>query len=199
MTPRDPLHDQARDLPREIEPPRDLWPDIAARLDAVEREPAAGAGEAPDTGADDASPELRTWRERLGLPPAAAAAVLVAATVTVALLAGPDRIGAPSPQLPGGGGPSLRADAGTLSTLEDGYADVRADLVTVLDTRCDQWPGGACEGLRTGLSELDQSAQELRAALRQAPPGSEAARQLTVRYQRTLEQARGLAGHAARL
>lgn len=177
MTPRDPLHDQARDLPREIEPPRDLWPGIAARLDAVDREPAAGL-----------SPDLRSWRGRLTLHPAAAAAVLVAATLAVVLIAGHDDAG-----------PAQRADASTLATLEDGYANVRADLVSVLDTRCDHWPEDSCEGFRTGLSELDQTAHELRAALRQAPPGSGAARQLTVRYQRTLEQARGLAGHAARL
>jgi len=177
MTPRDPLHDQARDLPREIEPPRDLWPGIAARLDAVDREPAAGL-----------SPGLRSWRGRLALHPATAAAVLVAATLAVALIAVHDDAG-----------PAQRADSSAFATLEDGYAAVRADLVSVLDTRCDQWPAGACEGFRTGLSELDQTAHELRAALRQTPPGSGTARQLTVRYQRTLEQARGLAGRAARL
>lgn len=177
MTPRDPLHDQARDLPREIEPPRDLWPGIAARLDAVDREPASGV-----------SPGLRSWRDRLALHPAAAAALLVAATLTVALIAAHDDAG-----------PARRTDASTLATLEDGYAAVRADLVAVLDTRCGQWPEVACEGFRTGLSELDQSAHELRAALRQTPPGSGASRQLAGRYQRTLEQARGLAGRAARL
>lgn len=188
MTPRDPLHDQARDLPREIEPPRDLWPGIAARLDAVDREPATGAHQATAGAASGVSPGLRSWRGRLALHPAAAAAVLMAATFAVVLIAGHDDAG-----------PAQRADASALATLEDGYAAVRADLVSVLDTRCDHWPEDSCEGFRTGLSELDQTAHELRAALRQTPPGSGASRQLTVRYQRTLEQARGLAGHAARL
>ena len=186
MTPRDPLHDRAHDLPREIEPPHDLWPGIAARLDAVDRELAAGTNKAPDGAASGTSPGMRSWRGRLARHPAAAAAALVAATLTVALIASHD-----------GAGQAQRADAGALTSLEDGYAAVRADLVSVLDTRCDQWPEGACEGLRTGLSELDQTAHELRAALRQTPPGSGTARQLTVRYQRTLEQARSLAGRAA--
>jgi len=180
MTARDPLREPARELPRQIQPPRDLWPDIAARLDAAEREPAAATPEAPT---------LAAWRRRLGIRPDVAGALLVAATLAVVLLAGPDR----------GQPPTAGPVASSLDTLEDGYASVRADLVTVLDSRCGQLPDAACDGLRTGLSELDQTTRDLESALRQAPRGSETARKLAVRYQRTLEQARGLAGHAARL
>jgi hypothetical protein len=144
---------------------------------------------------------VAAWRARLGLRPILAAAALAAATLLVVLLASPERVGGPAPGLradgPPAGGPW--ADAAPLGALDRGYQQVRDDLVTVLDSRCDQWPASACQGLRTGLRELDQTARELREALRQAPPGSESARQLTGQYQRTLEQARGLAGRAARL
>jgi hypothetical protein len=55
MTERDPLQEAARDLPREIEPGRDLWPDIEARLG--EREPPAEV--------DVVQVERRAWRRGL--------------------------------------------------------------------------------------------------------------------------------------
>jgi hypothetical protein len=188
MTARDP-----RDLPREIEPPRDLWPDIAARLDEAPREQPARPADA-----DHAGTEVLQWRQRLAGRGGLTAALAVAATIAVVLIAGPDRTREVAPAEiaatagSGGGTPPVAA-------LEQGYAAVRADLVTVLDQQCDRWPDVACAGLRTGLKELDQTARELDEALRQAPPGSETARRLAGQYQRTLEHARGLAGHAARL
>ena len=76
---------------------------------------------------------------------------------------------------------------------------IRADVLDVLDYRCATWPASACDGLRSGLRELDQTATDLQLAMRTAPVNSQEARRLTARYLRTLEQARGLAGHAARL
>ncbi len=173
MTARDPLRDAVDGLPREIQPDRDLWPDIAARLD----QPASGA-----------APEVAAWRRRLGLRHAPMAGLLVAATLAVVIFAGPGReIRTPAEQ------------PVALTSLDADYALVRADVLEVLDHRCSSWPQTACDGLRTGLRELDRTAKDLQVAMRSALAGSDEARLLTARYQRTLEQARGLAGHAARL
>ena len=79
------------------------------------------------------------------------------------------------------------------------YALIRADVLDVLDHRCDRWQPSTCDGLRSGLRELDRSATDLRLAMSQAPVGSPESQRLATRYQRTLEQARGLAGRAASL
>ena len=156
MIERDPLRDALADLPREIAPRRDLWPDIAADLTPTP-----------------------VWRRHLPT-----VGLLMAATLVVVLIAGPDR--EPTPQV-------------DLTTLDADYALVRSDFLEVLDHRCGQWTTVTCDGLRSGLRELDRSAADLRLAGHDTPADSPAARQLTARYQRTLEQARDLAGRAARL
>lgn len=170
MTERDPLRDALDALPREIEPGRDLWPDIADRL-------------------QDETPTVDSWRRRLGLRnTGTAAALLVAASLAVLIVAGPDR----QP----GRATTQRLD---LTALDADYEQVRTDVLDVLDSRCGTSPSGACEVLRSGLDELDESASQLRQALASAPAGSRESRRLTTRYQRTLKQARGLAGYAARI
>ena len=170
MTARDPLRDALDALPREIEPGRDLWPDIADRLQSE-------------------TPSVVSWRQRLGLRnTTATAAVLVAASLAVLIVAGPDR----RP----GHGPAQTLD---LTALDADYEQVRTDVLDVLDTRCGTLPSSACEGLRSGLDELDESAGDLREALAAAPADSPESRRLATSYQRTMKQARGLAGYASRL
>jgi hypothetical protein len=168
MTDRDPLRRHLDKLPRDLVPGRDLWPGIAARLDQPDHQTSA-------------------WRRRLGLGPVSAVGLVAAASLAVALIAGPER----QPLAPATGTVDV-------TSLSEDYALVRADLLQALDQRCDH-AQVACAGLRSGLRELDRSATDLQQALRDAPAGSQDARRLAARYQRTLEQARGLAGHAARL
>jgi len=60
-------------LPRSIEPPHDLWPEIAARLDAPRRVEAAAKPTLPANGRADRSPvHLRSRRGRIRLPHALA-------------------------------------------------------------------------------------------------------------------------------
>jgi hypothetical protein len=173
MTNHDPLRDALEGLPREIQPQRDLWPDIEARL-------AEGTSDRHD-------PEIAAWRRLLRQRHLPTVGMVVAASLAVLLLAGPDRVSSPT------------SDPGNLATLEESYASVRSDVLEVLDDRCSQLPQAACDGLRSGLDDLDHCATDLRQALRTTPAGSAEARRLTIRYHRTLEKARGLAGHAARL
>lgn len=173
MTTHDPFRDGLDELPREIQPRRDLWPDIEARLDR-------------DTpGRPDS--EVAAWRRLLRHRHLPTVGVLVAASVAVLFLVGPDR-GAPP-----------ATEHVNVATLEQAYDSVRADVLDVLDDRCGQLPNAGCDGLRSGLDELDHCTTDLRQALRDAPASSAEARRLTIRYHRTLETARGLAGHAARL
>ena len=156
MIERDPLRDALDDLPREILPQRDLWPNIAAELTPA---PA--------------------WRRHLPT-----VGLLIAATVAVVLIAGPDR--GPAPQI-------------DFTSLNEDYALVRADVLDLMDHRCGQWAPSACDGLRSGLRELDRSAADIRLARLDTPASSPAALRLATSYQRTLEKARDLAGRAARL
>ena len=136
---------------------------------------------------DQPDQETSTWRRRLGLGPVTAVSLVAAASLAVALIAGLER----QPLSPAMGTVDV-------ASMSEDYALVRADLLLALDQRCDH-AQAACDGLRSGLIELDRSATDLQQALRDAPAGSQDARRLAARYQRTLEQARGLAGHAARL
>ena len=170
MKDHDPLRDAAQALPDEIQPARDLWPGIQQQLDADE----------------STSPGLTAWRARLKGRGAPAVGLLVAACLVVLVLAGPDR------------GPQSAAPL-DVASLDQGYETVRTDVLNLLDDRCGVLPEQACDGLRSGLTELDHCASDLRQALRNAPGDSPEARRLAARYHRTVEKARGLAGHAARL
>ncbi|HOX24996.1 MAG TPA: hypothetical protein PLL30_04450 [Candidatus Krumholzibacteria bacterium] len=171
MTEGDPLRDALDGLPREIPPRRDLWPLIAARLNEQ----------------DPASPAVAAWRQRLGRKIVPVAGLLAAASLAVVMIAREGR-------QPGSVHQPL-----DLTSLEQDYDLVRTDVLGVLATTCGQRPSAGCDGLRSGLDELDSSATELRRALSEAPAGSPESRWLAVQFQRTLEQARGLAGHATRL
>jgi hypothetical protein len=175
MSDHDDLRRALDDLPRDIAPRRDLWGGIESRLD--ERSSSATAG----------------WRQRLAGREWQTAGLLVAATVAVVVITGLGRQGAAPVDAPRAG-----LASGTVVVLQADYDEVRGDLLTVLDQRCADLPDAACHDLRSGLETLDRSATDLGAALRDAPAGSPEERRLAVRYRRTIERARGLAGRVAR-
>jgi hypothetical protein len=171
MNTRDPLRAALADLPREVMPRRDLWPGIAARLDA----PAAATRISSRT---ELQPR-RLWPLRpLWL---AAAGLATAALVLVILSRPPHQTDFSS------------RPAATLAALDRDYDLVRTDVLAVLALRCEQDALTGCADLRGGLDDLDHSMQELRQALRALPADSAAARWLAVQFQRQLSQTRGLA------
>jgi hypothetical protein len=149
-------------LPRDVAPPRDLWPAIQAQL-----EPVARPGR-----------RLSGWH-------AAAAAVLVVASSAVtavfmrsAPVASVAQAPTPSVQAPGGTSPSsnvtmapgaLRAAFGPTHALDAEYVAARKQLSTMLDERIDRLPPSAREKVVANLAEMRRAADEINRALATAP------------------------------
>jgi len=169
MTIHDPTaHIDARlqEMPRDVAPPRDLWPDIAARIEA-ERS-AQPAGRAP------------SGRPRWMLPAlAAAAAITLVATsslITAALLGNsrqpatiaattvPSRTAEPTTE------PRIMTAAfGPGHVLDQGYVAARRQLASTLQARIARLPPSARQKLEANLAELHRATHEINAALAQQP------------------------------
>ena len=142
------LDDALARLPRSVEPTRDLWPAIEARL-----EPQAGA-----TG------RRRWW------PAAAAAVVLVAASslITASLLRrevpataelAPEPVTVAMTNAAFGPGQALGPD----------YIAARQDLARALEARIDRLPPAGRRQLEKNLAELRRARAEINAALELSP------------------------------
>ena len=140
------LHRGLRGLPREREPGRDLWPGIAARIAA-----------APAAAAPASSPQRR---------PAGGGWLALAASLLFAVLLAPalwqDRR-APQPAAPPAGVADALPAARSLQLQADALT---LEYVAALDQLGGQQLPPA---LAPALTELDSSATQIRAALRQDP------------------------------
>lgn len=134
-------------LPRGLEPERDLWPAIEARLEPRGARPA------------------RRW-----LWAAAAGTVLVVASslVTVTLLRRDEPLVAGP--APGNAPVSYAAVAfGPGQSLGPSYATARAELARTLSERIDRLPPDARRKLESNLLELRRASAEINAALELSP------------------------------
>ena len=134
-------------LPRAVEPGRDLWTDIEARL-------------AP-----------RPARRRSAWPwQVAAAVVLVAASslITANLLRRDDtpaaRVAMSVPAVP-----VVRAAFGQATGLGAGYEKARRELAADLELRMSAMPESARQKLAANLAEMRRAADEINAALARQP------------------------------
>jgi hypothetical protein len=143
-----PLDGALARLPPGIEPGRDLWPAIEARL-----EPRSAA-----TG--------RRW-----LWPAAAAAVVLvvgSALITASLLHHEEP--AAARQVPASRGVTFAAAAfGPGQRLDPAYDAARAELARTLSARIDRQPPDARRQLEKNLAELRRATAEINAALELRP------------------------------
>jgi hypothetical protein len=148
-----------RELPRGLEPARDLWPQIAARIDDARAvAPAAGRPR---------------WHWQ-----AAAAVLLVAGSslLTAALLdrkqpAGQTAINAPAAAAdPAAAGVvAMPAAFGPTGTLDPEYLAARQQLTQVLEQRIAALPPSTRAKLEFNLGEMRRAADEINAALAGLP------------------------------
>lgn len=142
---------QAAALSEERLPRRDLWPEIAVRLDGG----ALGPG---------------LWSRGSTWTSLAAAATVV--VILGVVLRGPDR----HRSEPGAGGQgrgvvqpvSASPEAG-LGEAEGEYARATAELMAVIEARRDSLPPETQAALTRNLETIDQALQEIRAALAKEP------------------------------
>ncbi|MBD3219837.1 hypothetical protein GF314_01220 [bacterium] len=178
MTDRDPILDAARDLPRRVEPSRDLWPEIRRRMDAPPLE-VVGPRDRGATVWND------RWRHL------ASGVALAAALVAGVLLVRPGTMPAPDETATPG--------AATVATLDRAYDEARTELATVLAARCDEWPATACAPLIESARNLDRSAESLRTALASVPADSPTRPLLVARFEDTVARTRDLTSRLVRL
>lgn len=133
-------------LPRSLEPGRDLWPAIEARL------------------------ESRARRVRRGAWQAAAALLLIASSSL--LTAGLMRRDVP--RVAGGPAPGTQDAAhpvvyGPAYAMDPGYLAARQQLSAMLESRIDRLPASARQKLEANLAEIRRATAEINAALALQP------------------------------
>lgn len=163
------LLDEARALPSDVEPERDLWPGIAARLEG--------------TVVEFAGPRRRARRLAV-LPYAVAVAVVLALMTSVAVL----RQGAPPEETAPG--------VERISEAEAAYIEARGTLRAVLDAGYVSLPPETLDVVKENLEVIDGAVEEIRSALAKSPHDPLLERMLFAAYEsevRILQQALQLA------
>ncbi len=171
---------EAAALPEELEPPRELWPGIEARL-------------APRSGVLSFAP-LRRWAF-LAPPLAAAAAALLA--IGLSLRPGPQPQPAPGPsQTPvveAGLSAVALGSGASLAQAEDEYRRATQQLLESLRSEQRALPPGTLETVERNLSAIERSLGEIRAALEQDPENAQLARLLNSTQRRKLQMLQSVA------
>jgi hypothetical protein len=137
-------------LPRDIPPPRDLWSDIASRLDTNE--------------------ERKSWRIPYFLPLAAAAGI--AAILVTSLLSLPPRNSATVANVPIETPKAAPTSAPVLlpvATVEIGFVQTRAVLMKRLEAQKSSVAPERVAVLEQTLSTMDSAVQDIHEALERDP------------------------------
>lgn len=147
-------------LPRELRPARDLWPEIAGRLE--ERAPEEFSG--------------GWWR-------LAAAVVLVAGGLMAALILRPEAPlgGSPVVEAVRGSGPAMAA---VHMRKRDGVVHAHNDLVEVVARRSGGLEAAAAATLAAGLADLERATADIERALAENPSDRRLRLALAAAYRR---------------
>jgi putative zinc finger protein len=158
-------------LPREVTPPRDLWPGIADRIAAARPRPTA-----------------RVIRRAWSWSPAALAA---AAAVVVAIGATLARVWPPTAVEQGPGGGVVQQAAWTtepsLLAAEREYARATAQLMAALDARKASLPPEMVADVERDMTTIDAALRQLRTALRQDPGNAQLSHMLASTHQKKVD------------
>jgi hypothetical protein len=153
------------ELPRAIEPPRDLWPGIEARLNEIDRVPSATAAQA--------------IRRRNGAPLRWLAAAAMIASVAVGVWIGRSLLplpgAVPGVRAPASAANDVSAATGAPTALDAAYvADPRyerqrAELLRSLQTRLASLPPASRAKVLASLETIHQAKEDLERALGKDP------------------------------
>ena len=153
----------AATLPRSVDPPTDLWPDIQARIRAAARPVAPAA-------------RPSRWeslvRDRRWLAAAAVLLIVASSMLTALFLGRPATVFTERPDSvsPGPGAPIVR-------TVNDDYDRLDQELTTLLAAQRDKLQPETIAKVERNLAIIDQAIAEIRQALVE-DPGNDALRQL---------------------
>lgn len=158
------LDERLARLPAEIPPARDLWPEIAARIDAGDGRPRAPA------------PHAAWWR-----PVLAAAAVAVVAVVVANIYRGDGS--PPADVVPAGPVVPVASAFGPGHELGGAYLAARAGLTEDLERRLDGLSPETRDIVLENLATIRRAAAEINAALGEDPANVLLQQQLLAAYQ----------------
>jgi hypothetical protein len=157
----------ARALPRESTPERDLWPGIARQI---------------GPSAEVVPLRPRPLARRFWMPALAAAAVAAAAVSMLVTRPAGGPAGVPS-------GRPIAVSTGkvTLLDAEEGYARATTDLLAALAERGDSLSPETRAAVERNLAVIDQALKEIREALEKEPGNPELTRMLTATHRKKVD------------
>jgi anti-sigma factor RsiW len=152
---------RAAALPREITPPRDLWPDLERRL---------------------RSTRVLPFARRIHAGPAWLAPALAAAAAVLALSVLTPR--APRSLTPTAGVTRPAAGVDGVAAAEAEYARATAELMQALESRRAALPAQTAAAVEQNLLAIDKALGEIRTALREDPRNPQLAQLLNATHRR---------------
>lgn len=188
----------ARSLPSRLDPPADLWPRLAAKLDAPPHSPARAARPRVPGTVRGLSGWRGLWRRPgagigwQGLTRLAGASVALVAVLwgSWVLLRDAGTPSHPSARLESG--PSTPGLPPGLAGLEQQCMGAGKLLQAALRATGDPAAHDMAASLAAGLEDMDRSIAETRAALVADPESGSLLRMLAIRYQQKLELLHGM-------
>jgi anti-sigma factor RsiW len=184
------LRAHVRALPREIAPPRDLWPEIAARLRERGEAPAAEPADETVIAVDFRSRSRRpAWRRWAPLAAAAMVLVVLSSGITAMLMRarGEARVAVVQVPVPAGDAARPTSALAAFRPTEREYLGALETLEGELAARRDQLSPQTIATIEENLRIIDQAIAETRAALESDPGNAELPLLLSGVYRKKVE------------
>jgi len=175
------LEREIAELPREIEPQRDLWPTLSTRLEPRRSRLLRFFGLAGG------------WTGPATLRLAGAAALLVLVAVTLWLVRRPEVAPQITPAVAAGAPAAYQASA-ELARSEDGVLQARHDLLEAVQRQREHLAPETVEILEENMRIIDQAIGEIRSALDDDPQNQQLNMLLAAQYQREVELLKQVSG-----